>query len=89
MLEAALDRLQLGGDECIMISARLVTDIRMAIDADMPSVLVLTGDTSLEMIEQHPEEEHPTGVIERAHEVLPHEQWERLGWTARGCVREP
>jgi HAD superfamily hydrolase (TIGR01450 family) len=81
MLEAALDRLKLDAGACIMIGDRLMTDIRMAIDAGMPSALVLTGETTLDMLQSQPAENHPTWVIERVDEVLPQEFWERHGWT--------
>lgn len=71
MLRAALDRLRLGEDACIMVGDRLMTDIRMAIDAGMASALVLTGETTREMLAGHPPAAHPTWVLERVDEVLP------------------
>jgi len=71
MLEAALDRLGLPAGECVMIGDRLMTDIRMAIDAGMPSALVLTGETTRELLASHPPEDHPTWVLDRIDQILP------------------
>jgi HAD superfamily hydrolase (TIGR01450 family) len=80
MLEAALDRLRLDARDCVMIGDRLMTDIRMAIDAGMPSALVLTGETTLDVIRGTEPEELPTWVLDRVDEVLPPKVWEELGW---------
>ncbi len=79
MLDAALDRMQLAPGACMMVGDRLTTDIRMAIDAHMPSALVLTGETTLEMLAAQPPEDHPTWVIERVDELLPLDVWKQLG----------
>lgn len=71
MLEAALDRLGLSARDCVMVGDRLMTDIRMAIDAGMASALVLTGETTREMLAAHPPESQPTWVLDRIDDVLP------------------
>jgi len=71
MLDAALARLGLAAHQCVMVGDRLMTDIRMAIDAGMPSALVLTGETTREMLAAHPEPAHPTWVLDRVDEILP------------------
>jgi HAD superfamily hydrolase (TIGR01450 family) len=71
MLEAALDRLGLAACDCVMIGDRLLTDIRMAVDAGMASALVLTGETTREMLASQPASSHPTWVLDRVDEVLP------------------
>ena len=76
MLEAALERLGLTAAECIMVGDRLATDIRMAIDAGMPSALVLTGETTPETLRAHPSADHPTWVLNRVDEVLPEAFWD-------------
>jgi HAD superfamily hydrolase (TIGR01450 family) len=81
MLEAALSRLGLSALGCVMIGDRLMTDIRMAVDAGMPSALVLTGETTREMLAGHPAEHHPTWVLGRIDDVLPASTWNDLGWT--------
>ncbi len=75
MLDAALERLELDPPDCIMIGDRLMTDIRMAIDAGMPSALVLTGETTREILQAHPPEEHPTWVLNHVDQVLPEAFW--------------
>ncbi len=75
MLEAALDRLELAASDCIMIGDRLMTDIRMAIDAGMPSALVLTGETTPEILQAHPPSEQPTWVLNHVDQVLPEAFW--------------
>ncbi len=71
MLETALDRLGLPASGCVMVGDRLTTDIRMAIDADMASALVLTGETTPEMLAMVPAEARPTYVLERVDQLLP------------------
>ncbi len=75
MLKAALDRLDLSATDCIMIGDRLMTDIRMAIDAGMPSALVLTGETTPEILQAHRADEYPTWVLNRVDQVLPGAFW--------------
>jgi HAD superfamily hydrolase (TIGR01450 family) len=81
MIDAAIDRLQLDAEDCVMIGDRLMTDIRMAIDAGMSSALVLTGETTREMLQSHTTTLRPTWVLERVDEVLPPAVWDHLGWS--------
>jgi arabinose operon protein AraL len=46
ILEAALDRLQVPANRCVMVGDRLETDMRMGHDAGMLTALVLTGVTT-------------------------------------------
>lgn len=71
MLDAALTRLGLTADRCVMVGDRLMTDIRMAIDAGMASALVLTGDTTRAMVRDIPAEDRPTWVLDRIDHLLP------------------
>ena len=71
MLDAALARLDLTAPQCVMVGDRLMTDIRMAIDAGMASALVLTGETTRAMLDDIPEEDRPTWVIDRIDHALP------------------
>lgn len=80
MLEAALERLGLEASECMMVGDRLATDISMAIDAGMPSALVLTGETTPQVLSELHAEDQPSWVLERVDEVLPQAVWDRLGW---------
>lgn len=71
MLEAALQRLNLPATDCVMVGDRLGTDIAMAIGAGMHSALVLTGETTPELLAQYPVEGHPTWVLERIDHLVP------------------
>lgn len=82
MIDAALDRLRLNASDCVMIGDRLMTDIRMAIDAGMSSALVLTGETTLATLRMTPENSMPEWVVERVDEILPASVWDELKWTA-------
>ena len=84
MLQAALERLGLTASECVMVGDRLSTDIRMAIEAGMPSALVLTGETTPAILGAHDPEEHPTWVLDRVDAVLPESVWGERGWTNPG-----
>ena len=78
MLDAALERLGLTATECVMVGDRLTTDIRMATEAGMPSALVLTGETTPEMLRDHRPADGPTWVLNRVDEVLPAAVWSAL-----------
>ncbi len=84
MLEAALERLGLTAANCIMVGDRLMTDIRMAIDAGMPSALVLTGETTPDILQAHQPDDYPTWVLNRVDEVLPESIWSERDWTGTG-----
>ena len=56
---------------CLMVGDRLMTDIRMAVDAGMPSALVLTGESTRDDVAALPPELRPTYVVDRIDEVLP------------------
>lgn len=76
MLEAALARLGLAAAECLLIGDRLTTDIRMANAAGMPSALVLTGETTMEMLTGNPGGDRPDWVLNRIDEIV-HRSQER------------
>lgn len=71
MLEAALTRIGLTAEACVMTGDRLHTDIRMALDAGMASALVLTGETTPEMLATVPEADQPDYVLDRVDHLLP------------------
>jgi phosphoglycolate/pyridoxal phosphate phosphatase family enzyme len=79
MIEAALDRMQLDAADCVMVGDRLMTDIRMGVDAGMSTALVLTGETTLPMLQSA--DIDPTWVLERVDELLPQSVWNDMGWT--------
>jgi len=71
MLEAALARIGLDAENCVMTGDRLQTDIRMAIDAGMASALVFTGETTPELLRSAPDTAQPTYVLDRVDHLLP------------------
>jgi ribonucleotide monophosphatase NagD (HAD superfamily) len=89
MLNTALDLLQLPADRCLMVGDRLSTDIRMARDAEMPSAVVLTGETTPAMLAMADERERPDYVVERIDQLLPALIWDDLGWSDSGDRAEP
>lgn len=74
MLQTALEVLGLPGRDCVMVGDRLYTDIAMAVDAGMDSALVLTGESTLEMLEALPAERRPTWVLSQIVDLLPAER---------------
>jgi len=61
MLRAARKRLGLRTDEVVLIGDTMETDIRGAVDLGFRSVLVLTGSTTLDSLQQYPYQ--PTEVV--------------------------
>jgi HAD superfamily hydrolase (TIGR01450 family) len=81
MLETIMGMVGLDASECVMTGDRLYTEIRMALDAGMPSAVVLTGETTPEMLEAESEENKPDYVLDRIDYLIPLKMWEKLGWT--------
>ena len=71
MAQMALKRLNLGAKNVAIIGDRLYTDIKMGCDAGLMSVLVMTGETTPESLEQAVEIQ-PDLVVERLAALLPH-----------------
>jgi HAD superfamily hydrolase (TIGR01450 family) len=80
MLEAVMDLLGLDAKDCVMTGDRLYTDIRMALDAGMPSAVVLTGETKAETLAAEEESNKPSYVLERIDQLVPQHLWEEFGW---------
>ncbi|MBJ7599649.1 MAG: HAD family hydrolase [Candidatus Nephthysia bennettiae] len=80
MLRAALEGLDVNPSDCAMVGDRMSTDIRMALDTGMASVLVLTGETTLKDLEGLSPADTPDFVLDRVDRLLPAEIWEELGW---------
>ena len=80
MLDIVADLTGLETSECVMTGDRLYTDIRMALDAGMPSAVVLTGETTAEAIADEPASNKPTYVLERIDQLIPRRLWEEFGW---------
>ncbi|QIN77419.1 HAD-IIA family hydrolase [Rubrobacter marinus] len=81
MLETIMGMVGLDAAECVMAGDRLYTEIRMALDAGMPSAVVLTGETTPEMLAAEAEENKPDYVLDRIDRLIPEGLWEEFGWT--------
>nr|MBA2512086.1 HAD hydrolase-like protein [Rubrobacteraceae bacterium] len=62
------------------------TEIRMALDAGMPSAVVLTGETKAEDLEGE-SETLPDYALERIDHLIPARLREELGWEDAGEAR--
>lgn len=71
MLRAALQGLDADPSRSVMVGDRLSTDIRMALDAGMPSMLVLTGETRREDLAHLAPRDRPNYVLETLDQLLP------------------
>jgi len=80
MLETIMGMIGLDAAECVMTGDRLYTEIRMALDAGMPAAVVLTGETTPEMLKEETENK-PTFVLDRIDRLIPKDMWDDLGWT--------
>lgn len=70
MLHTAVEVMGLAAEDCVMVGDRLYTDIAMAVDAGIDSALVLTGESTREMVAGLPPERRPTFVLDRIDELL-------------------
>ena len=84
MLTTALDLLGLRQKDCVMTGDRLYTDIRMALDVGMSCAIVLTGETTAELLRKEPRENRPTYILNRVDRLIPPRMWRDLGWTENG-----
>jgi HAD superfamily hydrolase (TIGR01450 family) len=75
MLEAAMELLRLEAGDCVLAGDRLGTDIAMAVAAGMPSAVVLTGDTTPELLAAAPPGQRPDWVLDRIDRLLPPSAW--------------
>jgi len=81
MLQTVTDMLGLEASECLVTGDRLYTEIRMALDAGMPSAVVLTGETTPEDVQTASEENMPDYVLDRIDLLIPQSMRDELGWT--------
>ena len=84
MLTTALDLLGLRQKDCVMTGDRLYTDIRMALDVGMSCAVVLTGETTAELLRKEPRENRPTYILNRVDRLIPPRMWREFGWTEYG-----
>jgi HAD superfamily hydrolase (TIGR01450 family) len=80
MLETVMELLDLEAKECVMTGDRLYTEIRMALDAGMPSAVVLTGETKAEDLQNESQENMPNYTLDRIDRLIPPQIWEEFGW---------
>ncbi len=81
MVDTITEMLGLEASECVMTGDRLYTEIRMALDAGMPSAVVLTGETTAAMLAAESDKNKPDWVLDRIDRLMPPRMWEDLGWT--------
>ncbi len=70
MVETVMRRMGLRPDECVMVGDRLYTDIAMGVAAGMDAALVLTGESTRDMVADAPSAQRPTYVLERIDALL-------------------
>jgi HAD superfamily hydrolase (TIGR01450 family) len=80
MLETIMGLLDLDAKDCVMTGDRLYTEIRMALDAGMPSAVVLTGETTAEDLDEESEENLPAYVLGRIDHLVPADLRREFGW---------
>ncbi len=81
MLETIMEMVGLDAAECVCTGDRLYTEIRMALDAGMPAAVVLTGETTPEMLADEALKNKPDYVLDRIDRLIPLQMWKELGWT--------
>jgi HAD superfamily hydrolase (TIGR01450 family) len=80
MLETMMDLIGLDAKDCVMSGDRLYTEIRMAKAAEMPSAVVLTGETTERDLAGESEENLPDYALERIDQLVPRDLWDEFGW---------
>jgi HAD superfamily hydrolase (TIGR01450 family) len=80
MLETVMGLLDLDAKDCVMTGDRLYTEIRMALDAGMPSAVVLTGETTAEDLDEESRENLPDHVLGRIDHLVPADLRREFGW---------
>ena len=68
MPELAMDRLNISKEETCVIGDRIYTDIKSGLNASITTILVMSGETTYEILEESPEKPHY--VMESARELL-------------------
>lgn len=81
MLEEAMAGLDIAVEDAVMVGDRLQTDIQMALDAGMPSAVVLTGEATADDVAALTAAQRPTYVLDRVDQLIPPAIWDELGWT--------
>ena len=68
LLDMAASQMGISSDEIAMVGDRLYTDMRMAWDNGIPSILVLTGETALHDLKDC--EIKPTHVLDSVADIM-------------------
>ena len=68
MPQLAMEKLGAGKEETCVVGDRIYTDIKSGLNAGITGILVLSGETTREILEQSPEKPHL--VLESAAEIL-------------------
>lgn len=68
MPELAMDRLNIPKEKTCVIGDRIYTDIKSGLNAGITTILVMSGETTYEILEQSPEKPHY--VMASAREIL-------------------
>ncbi len=68
MPELAMDRLGISKEETCVIGDRIYTDIKSGLNAGITGILVMSGETTYEILDASPEKPHI--VMESAQEIL-------------------
>ena len=69
LLDMASSQMGIGADEIARVGDRLYTDMRMAWDNGIPSILVLTGETTIEDLKES--DISPTYVFDSVADIIP------------------
>jgi len=80
MLGTIMNVIGLEAKDCVITGDRLYTEIRMALDAGMPSAVVLSGETTAEDLAAETEENLPDYTLKRIDQLVPSRLWEEFGW---------
>src|SRR5258708_6606544 len=67
MMRSALRFLNEHSENTVMIGDNMLTDVRVGIESGLETILVLSGITTREMVEQHPY--RPTRIVESVVEL--------------------
>ena len=68
MPELAMDKLGISKEETCVVGDRIYTDVKSGLNAGCVGILVMSGETTYEILEQSPEKPHL--VLESAREIL-------------------
>ena len=68
-------------ERSVMVGDRLQTDIKMALDTDMVSAVVLTGEATADDVAAPPPHLAPKLVLDRIDRLIPQRIWDELGWS--------